>query len=295
MSIAYRILHTTRFDYPIPVSVCHNVICLTPRPDPRLTINAASITILPRPTIVNERMDWFGNVIHAFSIEEPHDSLTVQSVADLVVHEPIDRGLPGASWEQVAQRVAEQTDQGWLEATPYLYDSPLVSRSHEALSLASEVFTPGRPIREAAIALTELIHDRFEYKPGATHVDTDSEAALRDRRGVCQDFAHAMLASLRTLGLPARYVSGYLRTIPPAGQPRLVGVDQSHAWASVYAGAELGWLDLDPTNAMACGVDHIPVAAGRDYTDIAPIRGAFLGGGDSRLTVTVDVAEKMAV
>lgn len=289
MSVSYKVEHTTRFHYPIPVSVCHNIVCLTPRTGPRMAVRHASLRILPQPAVVAERKDSFGNVIHVFSIEEPHDDLIVSAAAEVTVLEPEHAAEPGPPWEDVARQVAEQTDAGWLDACQFQYDSPLVARSSAGRELAEPSFTPGRPLREAMIDLTQRLHDLFAYVPGATHVGTTSAEALAERRGVCQDFAHAQIAALRSIGLPARYVSGYLRTTPPPGKPRLVGVDQSHAWASVYAGHALGWLDMDPTNRIPCGTDHITLAVGRDYTDVAPIRGAFLGGGESALSVNVDV------
>ncbi len=288
-SLQYKVQHTTRFSYPIPVSVCHNVLCLTPRSGPLLTITHTALTITPRPTVISERVDSFGNITHAFSIEEAHSELQVQADALVRVHARPTSPWPGPAWESVAQRVVEQTDAGWLSAYPYLYDSPLALRSRDAREYAQPIFTPGRPILDAALELTRQIKAQFAYLPGSTHVGTTSSEAFANRRGVCQDFAHVQIAMLRSLGLPVRYVSGYLRTIPPIGQPRLIGVDQSHAWVSLYAGHAIGWVDLDPTNAMACGTEHIPLAIGRDYSDVAPIRGAFLGGGDSHLSVTVDV------
>lgn len=291
MSVAYKIRHTTRYDYQVPVSVCQNIVCLAPRPDPRLKIKQTNIKITPQPTVVSERVDSFGNITHAFSIEEPHDALIVEASTDVIVDEPKPIKTPeDPPWERVAEQVANQTDRGWLDAFPFVYDSPLVTRSQSARELAEQAFTIGRGMMEASLALNTLIHSEFEYRPGSTHVGTTSTEAIANRFGVCQDFAHAMTAALRCLGLPARYVSGYLRTVPPPGRPKLIGVDQSHAWVSVYMGDPIGWVDLDPTNNMRCGTDHIPVAIGRDYGDIAPIRGAFLGGGDSRLSVSVDVA-----
>ena len=195
-------------------------------------------------------------------------------------------------WGQVLSCLGAQTDPNWLEANAFRYSSALVLRDRLAREYAARVFTPGRPIHEASVALTAMIHREFTYKPGTTHVGTTSNEALRNHEGVCQDFAHAMLAALRSLGIPARYVSGYLRTIPPKGQPRLIGADQSHAWVGVYMGPSLGWVDLDPTNDMHAHTDHIPIAVGRDYSDVAPIRGSFLGGGASRMSVSVDVESK---
>jgi len=291
MSVAYKIEHVTRFVYPVPVSVCHNIVCLMPRPTSRLTVRHAALEITPQPTVVNERQDTFGNITHVFSIEEPHDAMQVRATSSVEIQPPPPSSeKPGQPWEQVALNVTNQSAVDWQQASMFLYDSLLVTRTQDAREFADQVFTPGRPVREAALDLTRLIHDQFEYLPGSTHVHTTSTEALAQRRGVCQDFAHAQVAALRSIGLPARYVSGYLRTIPPIGQPRLVGVDQSHAWVSVYCGGSQGWVDLDPTNAMACGTDHIPLAVGRGYSDVAPIRGAFLGGGKSQLSVNVDVA-----
>ncbi len=290
MIVAYKVRHTTKFEYPIPVTVCHNIVCLSPRPDARLNINHASITITPQPTVVAERLDAFGNITHAFSIEASHGELTVNAEANLLVSAPFF-ATADPPWEQVVASLDQQADPNWFESSTFRFGSMLVSRDQAAREYAERVFTPGRPIHEASLALTERVNKEFAYKPGATHVDTSSKEALSNREGVCQDFAHVMLAALRSLGIPARYVSGYLRTIPPKGQARLIGADQSHAWVSVYMGPELGWVDLDPTNNMHAMTDHIPIAMGRDYADVAPIRGAFLGGGESKLSVSVDVEQ----
>jgi transglutaminase-like putative cysteine protease len=286
----YRIRHDTVFAYEKPVSVCHNSICLTPQTGPRQRVQSPELVIDPRPEILEQRHDAFGNVVHAFSIETAHERLSIRATSLVTVLSPPN--LPadgGPAWESVVAGVRDQEDPGWLEAAPFLHDSPLVTRSAGSRAYAAAVFTPGRPVVEAAIELTNTINRDFAYDPGATHVGTSSEQALELRRGVCQDFAHVQLASLRAIGLPARYVSGYLRTVPPPGRPRLVGADESHAWVAVYAGPDIGWVDLDPTNAVVCGTDHVTIATGRDYTDVAPIRGVFLGGGRSTLTVEVDV------
>ena len=155
---------------------------------------------------------------------------------------------------------------------------------------ARHSFPTGRPILEAVLDLNQRIHRDFQYDPAATHVHTPTEEAYALRRGVCQDFSHVQIACLRALGLSARYVSGYLRTHAPTGQPRLIGADQSHAWVSVYCGQRIGWIDVDPTNDKLSDLDHIPIAWGRDYSDVVPVRGVFLGGGKHQVTVSVDVA-----
>jgi transglutaminase-like putative cysteine protease len=170
-----------------------------------------------------------------------------------------------------------------------LYDSPRIRRSTIFREFAEPSFDAEDSAVDAISNLAQRIHDHFKYDPLATHCHTQTEEAFELRRGVCQDFAHIMIAALRSMGVPARYISGYLRTIPPPGKERLIGADQSHAWVAAYCGSETGWIEFDPTNSCLCGSDHIPIAWGRDYSDIVPVRGTFLGGGDSRMHVSVDV------
>lgn len=288
MSVRYRVRHITEYAYTEPVSVCHNMLCVAPTSDHRQRVESYTLTIDPTPTASGERQDAFGNVLHVFSIERAHTKLVIDASSEVVVDAAPTEG-DDVSWEDVVSGVRDQGDAGWLAASPFVHDSEFAKRSDEARAFAAESFTAGRPIFEAAMALTSQIHSSFKYQPGATQVHTDSGEALRLRSGVCQDFAHVGIAGMRALGVPVRYVSGYLRTIPPEGQPRLVGADQSHAWYAVYCGAGRGWVDFDPTNDCLCGTDHITLAAGRDYADVAPVRGVFLGGGASTLRVTVDV------
>lgn len=290
MTVTYQIRHATTFSYGSPVSVCHNTLCLTPRSGPRQRVRQPRLRITPTPTVSTRRTDYFGNTVHMISLEVAHETLTIESLARATVEPwaPIDpAGTP--AWETIASSIREQQDPHWIDACPFLYDSTLVHRDAAAEAFGRAAFTPGRPILDAAIALTNLIHTSFAYESGATNVTTDSRQALTLKRGVCQDFAHVAIAVLRGLGLPARYVSGYLRTHPPPGKPRLIGADQSHAWFSVYAGPEFGWLELDPTNNVVCSTDHIRLAIGRDYADVAPVRGVFLGGAESTQRIEVDV------
>ncbi len=290
MTVTYRIRHTTTFSYGAPVSVCHNTLCLTPRSGPRQQVGQAQLQIAPTPTISSQRRDWFGNTVHMFSLELAHETLSIEVRAEATVEPaPTLDAAATPPWESIVAGVREQTDPNWLDACPYLYDATLVQRHEAATAYGRTAFTRGRPVLEAATALMSQIHRDFAYESGATHVHTDSRQALQLRRGVCQDFAHVAIAALRGLGVPARYVSGYLRTHPPPGQPRLVGADQSHAWFAAYMGPEIGWVELDPTNDVACGVDHIRLAVGRDYADVAPVRGVFLGGAESTQRVEVDV------
>lgn len=286
----YKITHTTSYQYTTSVSVCHNLVMLIPREDSRVQIHHHRLTTHPTPQFSSRRKDAFGNVVNTFSIEESHRQLTVTSSNRVTVsgHSlPPDDSSP--SWDSVGDGIAQRMDPNWLGAVRFLFDSPRIDRAAEYAEYARISFTPGRPVLAAARELTSRIHQDFRYDKSATVVTTSTAEAFRIRKGVCQDFAHIQIACLRSIGLPARYVSGYLRTIPPPGKPRMVGADQSHAWIAAYCGAELGWVEFDPTNNCVCGVDHVPIAWGRDYGDVVPMRGVFLGGGDHQLKVSVDV------
>lgn len=285
----YKIRHATTYTYSTPVSVCHNLVMLTPRDDARLRLHHHRLDTQPSPQFLARRIDAFGNHVHAFSIEESHKQLTViasNRVTVIPLHLPLSDGPP---WEEVAAAVRGEAGSDALAACRFLFDSPRIERGQPFAGYARQAFTCRRPILDALRDLTAQLHREFRYETGATHAGTATEDAFRLRRGVCQDFAHIQIACLRSLGLPARYVSGYLRTVPPDGQPRLIGADQSHAWVSAYCGAEIGWVDVDPTNDRLCDTDHIPIAFGRDYSDVVPIRGVFLGGGEHQLKVSVDV------
>ena len=187
------------------------------------------------------------------------------------------------------ERLDRRQDQHWLSCEEFRHPSPLVTWDHSMAAFASGSVATDQPIVDALADLTRTIHKDFRYDPVATNVMTPPTASFAERAGVCQDFAHVQIALLRSLGIPARYVSGYLRTEPPPGKERLVGADQSHAWLSVYTGQTHGWLDLDPTNGCIVGLDHVPIAIGRDYTDVAPMKGVVLGGGKPAMRVEVDV------
>lgn len=286
----YKITHTTKYVYESPVRVCQNLVLQTPRDDDRVQTINHRMVIRPTPLIHNRRLDFYGNVVHAFSIEESHRQLTVTSTSRVRLRprEPVEAG-DTPDWAYVLEKVRQQLDSHWLEASGFQFDSRRIRRSEDFAHYARISFQPKRPIVDAVLDLTDRIHRDFAYDPAATVVNTSTEEAFQLRRGVCQDFAHIQITCFRSLGLPARYVSGYLRTLPPPGQKRLVGCDQSHAWVSVYCGDTLGWMDVDPTNNCFCNLDHIPVAIGRDYQDVVPLRGVFLGGGQHTLTVNVDV------
>lgn len=246
-------------------------------------------TIDPEPDVIDHHTDYFGNKVTSFSIESLHQSLAVSVESEITVHQ---HPLPAAvqiSWEQVAEKLRRFDDPRWFEAQTYLHDSPRISRSAVFAEYANNSFLARRSLIEAVSELTDQIHHEFQYDTAATHVDSTTEQAFELRAGVCQDFAHIQIACLRSIGLPARYVSGYLRTVPKAGEQPMLGADESHAWISVYAGDDLGWVDFDPTNACVCDTNHIPICVGRDYGDVSPMRGVALGGGNTELKVSVNV------
>lgn len=286
----YQITHVTRYVYSSPVSVCHNILTLSPRNCHRVQCAAHRLKIKPNPPDLHHRSDFFGNKLVVFSIEEHHEELVISAHSRVVVQDPaIPAEVKLPTWKEVRQRIRDRTDFHWLAASTFLFDSPRIERNTQFLDYGQKSFEPQQDVLHGTLDLCRRIYADFKYDTTATHSATPTHQAFDLRRGVCQDFAHIMIASLRSLGIAARYVSGYLRTTPPEGQPRLVGADQSHAWVGVYCGPEIGWIDFDPTNNCICGKDHIPVAWGRDYSDVVPVRGAFLGGGDSRILVSVDV------
>ncbi len=290
-SQAYRISHTTTYTYDSPVRVCRNLVMLSPRSDWVARPLGHRVTVKPHPLVIHRREDYFGNTVHAFSIEESHRQLIITASGRIeVCYDPLPPADQSLAWEQVREAVHAQSDPRWLEACQFYFNSDRIKVSPAFVDYARPSFPAGRPILQAALELTHRVFSDFAYDTTATHVNTPTEEAFAHRHGVCQDFAHVQIACLRSLGLSARYVSGYLRTHPPVGQARLVGADQSHAWVSIYCGQQLGWVDIDPTNDKLCHVDHIPIAWGRDYNDVIPIRGVFLGGGQHAINVSVDVS-----
>ncbi len=283
----YNVTHKTVYDYGATVPECFNLVRLSPRPIFDQVCLEHRLEVQPHADDLIEREDFFGNRIEQFSIHIPHDSLTVTAVNRVEVTERHYRDPDDTvPWEEVA-RLNVATD---LSAAHFSKDSPRISSNKSIEQYAREAFTPNRPIASAARELTKKIFEEFEFDPNATTVTTPVAEVFQKRAGVCQDFAHFQIACFRSLNLPARYVSGYLRTIPPPGKPRLIGADASHAWASVYCGEQDGWLDIDPTNNLVPQTDHITIGWGRDYSDICPIQGVFTGGGETLMKVSVDVA-----
>ena len=272
----------------------HQVLRLSPRAMPHQTTVSHEVVVTPQPAFRVDGQDAFGNPVTRLQIDLPHDSLSVDSHMDVTVYaRPARDAADSLPWNQVAEQLVyapHALDAEDLEARRYRSESPYVRVKQEFSRYAASCFTPGRPVLAAAEALMHKIFADFTYAPGVTQIATPLLEVLRGRRGVCQDYAHVMIACLRSQGLAARYVSGYLRTLPREGEPRsdLVGADASHAWVAVYA-PPFGWVALDPTNDLRVGRDHVTIAWGRDFGDVSPLRGVILGGGEHELSVNVSV------
>jgi transglutaminase-like putative cysteine protease len=285
----YKIIHRTTYKYIYPVSVGNHVACLKPRSFRNNRLVYSSLNIQPIPTTFTERVDYFGNTLCFFTVQEPHKELVVEAMSEVV--KDGDGGLgvrPSPAWEGSTGSLSGDSSPEGLEAYQFQFESPRIRIRPEFAAYALESFTPGRPMREALLELTARIYADFRFDSRVTTVRTPTEEVFKKRRGVCQDFAHVQIACLRSINVAARYVSGYLRTFPPPGRARLVGADASHAWVSAYCEG-LGWLDVDPTNNVAPSDGHVTLAWGRDYGDVSPLRGLILGGGGHTLKVEVDM------
>lgn len=278
----YRVTHTTLYKYDAPVSQCLSEARLTPRALPWQTVLSSAIETVPAPASLTARRDYFGNAVSAVSILESHDRFSTVATS-LVRVEPRPPLSPGLAWEAVrAELRAHETPEA-LAALEFVCDSPFVAAAPELAEYARACFLPGRSITAAVGELNHRIHTEFAYKPTSTAIDTPLLEVLRTRRGVCQDFSHLMIGALRSLGLAARYVSGYLRS-----GADYQGAEASHAWVSVYSPGD-GWVDFDPTNDVLPGTGHVTVAWGRDYGDVTPVKGIALGGGRQVVEVAVRV------
>jgi transglutaminase-like putative cysteine protease len=281
----FAIHHETHYTYTSPVVVSQQLMHLRPRNLPRQTCHSHGFTAEPVPAEQSNGTDYFGNPTARILLSAPHTELVVRAESDVTVLLPVrPLALRSTPWEALREWLAGE----FLDAAEYCYDSPHV-RSLAALEkYAAASFTPGRGVLQAAEHLMHRIHEDFQFDKTATTVATPLRELLLLRRGVCQDFAHLMIGCLRTLGLAARYVSGYLLTEPPPGKPRLVGADASHAWVSVFD-PSAGWVDFDPTNDCLVDDEHITLGWGRDFSDVTPMRGVILGGGSQTLEVRVTV------
>ena len=267
----YIINHTTTYTYLEPVSLCHNVLRLVPRNTETQICKEVKVNIYPKPDSLREYEDFFGNKVIYFSIEKEHAQLKVNVRSEI------------GKWS----RKQEEADSA-EDISQYIFATPMTEGDKEMEAYARVSFLPGRPLLEAARDLMHRIYTDFDFTPGFTTISTPLSVVMRERKGVCQDFAHLAIACVRSVGLPARYVSGYIETLSPPGVEKLVGVDASHAWFSIYI-PQMGWVDLDPTNDVQPGDQHITIGWGRDYADIAPMKGIIISSGSHELAVSVDV------
>jgi len=291
--VRYEVRHETTYSYSEAVPVCHNEIHLVPREYPRQRLLSNAILVDPQPSGMSTHLDFFGNHVGMFAIERGHKRLSVTSTSLVEIGPPRDwREMEPLAWESLRDRLARDTDAATLDARQFTYDSPLVRASPRLASWAAESFTPSRPWTEAVVELTNRIHREFTYDPTATTTSTPVEEVFAHKRGVCQDFAHLQIACLRSLGLAARYISGYIsneRAPGTAGDAGMVGADASHAWLACWGGSD-GWLDVDPTNDCPAGSLHVTIGWGRDYADVTPVKGVCIGGGTHAMDVAVHVS-----
>lgn len=292
----YTVTHKTHYQYNSGVALCHNEAWLLPRLTPWQLCQPSHIAIKPRPALSKEREDFFGNRVLYFAIQDIHQHLEVKVVTDvqILANRLLGPSSPSMPWDLVQKMLWQDPDPEILETRLFCLRSPFITPLPIFREYALLSFPPGRPLLEAVADLNQRIYREFTYDPHFTTVATPLEEVLRARRGVCQDFAHLAIACLRGLGLAARYISGYLETIPPPGRPRLVGADASHAWLGVYLPGA-GWAEFDPTNNCMPQQQHITLAWGRDYGDVPPLIGVMTGGGSHTLEVSVDVAPRQEV
>ncbi|MBF0286996.1 MAG: transglutaminase family protein [SAR324 cluster bacterium] len=289
----YSITHTTVYQYEKDVTLCHNEAHLSPRPLPHQQCLSTTLNIIPTPEVYEEREDIFGNRVAYFALQRPHHKLEVTAQSVLLIE---NRELPqlqdSLPWEKATTLMQEQPSEEMLDVRYFTFPSPKIQTFSALKDYTLASFSSNRPLLEAVMDLTSRIYHDFTFDPKATNVTTAIETVFEKKRGVCQDFAHLAIGGLRSIGLAARYVSGYLETLPPPGKPKLVGSDVSHAWISVYC-PYYGWIDFDPTNNVIPQNQHMVVAWGRDYSDITPLKGILFGGGKKHtLKVSVDVRNR---
>jgi len=290
--IRFRVRHVTHYKYASRVSHCYNLANVVPRDTERQRCIRNRITVSPTPAVTHKRNDYFGNKAYHFEIQKPHLELIITADSEVQVND-IDRDLDldlGETYGHALQALANPATRSVLEAREFLLNSPMVETSDRLAEYAGPSFNVDRSLRSCVHDLTRRIFTDFAYDPGFTTIATPLEDVLAHKRGVCQDFAHLQVGCLRSMGIPAKYVSGYIETLPKPGQEKLVGADATHAWVAYFCPEE-GWLEFDPTNNTLAKSQHIVTAVGRDYLDVTPLKGVIFGGGEAPvLEVSVDVS-----
>jgi transglutaminase-like putative cysteine protease len=292
-AVHYSVRHETHYDYALPVSLSQQLLHLKPRPLQRQQLLDWQLASDPAPSRRQDGQDAWGNPVSLLEYERAHQRLTLTSTMRVAITpRPVFDPLNSPPWESVRagyeHRPGSATDAATLEPQRFRYASPYVPFHAEFVAYAAGCFTPGRPLLDAVHALMRQIHRDFQFDSRATAIDTPLIEVLTRRRGVCQDYAHLMIGCLRALGFAARYLSGYLLTLPPPGKPRLIGADASHAWVAVHCPRQ-GWVEFDPTNNVVPDTQHILLGWGRDFADVSPLRGVILGGGAHSPRVSVHV------
>jgi transglutaminase-like putative cysteine protease len=290
MSQPLRVVHETIYRYAPRVDIAYHLACLMPQSGHRQQVAGAELAIEPKPAQWSTSTDAFGNLRSYFALFTPHDVLRVRAESRVVVTQRFDdvAAERSARWETVRSMLRYRVRAPFWPASDFLYASPFVPMLDELRAYGAASFPAGQTLVAGAIDLMHRIGADFDYQPASTSISTPLAQVVAQRHGVCQDYAHVMLGSLRALGLPAAYVSGYLLTEPPPGRPRLHGADASHAWVSVWC-PQLGWIDLDPTNDVVVGNAHVTLAVGRDFGDVTPLRGVIRGGAEHTMKVAVSV------
>lgn len=288
----YRVRHHTEYKYNSPVSLCYNMTHLLPRDTPNQHCLTRRIKVRPTPIYHRAGTDYFGNETYYFSIQEPHDKLSIEVESTFEINEhdlPNQLHIYTTTCGELRAMLLQANSPELRMAKEYVLNSSLIQRSEKLASYVEHIFRDEVPVLEAALNFTHQIFEEFTFDPVATTVSTPPEEVLEEKRGVCQDFAHLAIACIRSVGLPARYMSGYIETLPPPGQEKLVGADASHAWFSIFV-PDLGWVEFDPTNDQMANAQHIVTAWGRDYADVTPLQGVIFDGGETLgLYVSVDV------
>ncbi len=288
----YKVQHKTTYSYSSPVTLCYNMAHLLPRDTSNQHCFNRKVTVTPRPLYQSEGQDYFGNETFYFSIQEPHQELTIDvtSILEVQPHDWLDRIENHQLTCGELRDMLNNAENAEIRlAQEYRLDSLQIKRSESLRQYAEELFSDHQPVLKAAMAFTHKIFTEFTFDPAATDVTTPTEQVLKEKRGVCQDYAQLAIGCLRSVGFAARYMSGYIETLPPPGQEKLVGADASHAWFAIFV-PDLGWVEFDPTNDLIAQDQHIVTGWGRDYADVPPLQGVVFDGGEThRLTVSVDV------
>jgi len=288
--LEYQITHITEYEYFQPIAICHNIAKLLVRNTSDQQSIKTNINISPEPDRISEYVDFFGNKVLYFAIQQEHKKLTVsiQSIIEKTISSPIQVTIySDLAWNEIPALLLDVTPEH-ITAKQFISETDYTKTSSEIHEYALKSFINGRSFFESTKELMQRIYTDFEFKPGSTNVTTPLIEVMKERKGVCQDFAHLAIACVRSVGLPARYVSGYIETAAPEGKEKLFGVDASHAWFSIYI-PNTGWIDFDPTNNIIPSQQHITIGWGRDYADITPLKGVIVSSGKHKLSVSVDV------